>query len=260
MRIYLLAMALLASAAQAEIVSREVSYRGGDADMQGYLVWDDSVKGKRPGVLVVHEWWGLNDYSRSRARQLAEAGYTALAVDMYGDGRSTDHPDEASAFMQAALAKSADLEQRFGAALEVLRKEPTTRPDDIAAIGYCFGGSVVLNMARAGLDLDGVVSFHGGLEPLQEARPGEVEARVLVLNGAADPMVPQEQVAHFKREMEAAGVDYQVVNYPGALHSFTNPAADAAAERTGLPVAYDAEADRDSWRRMLAFFDTIFDD
>lgn len=259
MRIILLLITMLAGTAYAEVVGREVSYQGDGIDMRGYLAWDDAVEGERPGVLVVHEWWGINDYARDRARQLAAEGYVALAVDMYGEGRSSDHPDEAGAFMQEALARSEGLEGRFSAALQLLREDPLTRADDIAAIGYCFGGSVVLNMARAGMDLDGVVSFHGGLEPLTPARKGKVQAEVLVFNGADDPMVPAEQVAAFHREMENAQVDYEFVDYPGALHSFTNPDADRKAEETGLPLAYDAHADRDSWTRMLAFFDQLFD-
>lgn len=261
MRIGLLILtALLAGNAIGEVVGREVSYRGDGLEMQGYLSWDDSITAPRPGVLVVHEWWGLNGYTRDRARQLAAAGYVALAVDMYGGGRNSEHPDEAGAFMKEALARSEGLQQRFGAALELLRADPHTRQDDIAAIGYCFGGSVVLNMARAGLDLDGVISFHGGLEPLEPARQGAVEAEVLVLNGAADPMVPAEQIASFKQEMTAAGVNYTFIDYPGVLHGFTNPAADALAEQTGLPLGYDAHADHDSWQRMLDFFNRIFED
>lgn len=259
MRIILLLLTLLAATAYAEVVGREVSYQGDGIDMKGYLAWDDAIEGERPGILVVHEWWGINDYARDRARQLAAEGYVALAVDMYGEGRSSDHPDRAGAFMKEALARSEGLKGRFSAALQLLREDPLTRADDIAAIGYCFGGSVVLNMARAGMDLDGVVSFHGGLDPLIPARKGKVMAEVLVFNGADDPMVPAEQIANFKQEMEAAQVDYEFVDYPGALHSFTNPAADAMGEKTGLPLGYDAHADHDSWVRMLTFFDKLFD-
>lgn len=259
MRYWMSALLLLSTIVQAEVTGREVNYSGGGLDMQGYLAWDDAVEGKRPGILVVHEWWGHNEYARERARQLAELGYTALAVDMYGEGRSTRHPEEAQGFMEEALAKAEGLQERFTAALAVLENDPRTEADNIAAIGYCFGGGVVLNMARAGVDLDGVVSFHGGLEPIQPAQPDEVKAEILVFNGAADPMVTEEQIAAFKNEMDAAGAEYEFVNYPGVKHSFTNPAADELAQTTDLPIAYDPEADRDSWQRMQAFFKRIFD-
>lgn len=246
------------SPAWGEVVGRTVEYGTESTDMQGFLAYDDQISGPRPGVLVVHEWWGLNDYARERARQLAELGYTALAVDMYGDGKQARHPDEASEFANAVNSHWQEARARFDAALELLKSQDTTDPSHIAAIGYCFGGGVVLNMARAGVDLDGVVSFHGTLSTEHPAQPGQVKARVLVLHGAEDPFVTDEQVARFKSEMENAGVDYRFIAYAGAKHSFTNPDADRYGKRFDLPLAYSAEADRKSWQEMRSFFDRIF--
>lgn len=248
----------LAVPAHAAIVSRTVEYHANGTRLVGYLAYDDSVKGRRPGVLVVHEWWGLNDYVKSRARQLAELGYVAFAIDMYGDGKQADHPDQAGAFAKEVGEKWNDAKARFRAGLELLKRQPITDPTRVAAIGYCFGGGIVLNMAREGFDLKGVVSFHGTLASPVKARPGIVKAQVLVLTGEADPFVPQEDVSNFKKEMENAGVDYRVIEYPGAKHAFTNPDADRFGQQFNLPLAYDAEADKASWDEMKGFFDKIF--
>jgi len=244
--------------ALAAIHTQEVDYRDNGQVLKGYLAYDDAVVGKRPGVLVVHEWWGHNAYARKRARTLAKLGYTALAVDMYGDGKQAAHPEDAGKFSSEINQNGPLAEKRFRAALELLRQQPSVAAGDIAAIGYCFGGGVVLNMARAGLNLDGVVSFHGSLATSSPATPGAVKARVLVLHGASDPFIPAEQIERFKQEMQEAGVDYRFVSYPGAMHSFTNPDADAFGEKFKLPLKYDAEADRQSWEEMRAFFKKIF--
>lgn len=257
-RMCVLIALMCVSPAWGEIVDQTVEYSTETTEMKGLLAWDDEISGSRPGVLVVHEWWGLNEYARDRARQLAELGYTALAVDMYGGAKQASHPDEASEFASAVNSNWDEARARFEAALDVLRNHETTDASRIAAIGYCFGGGVVLNMARAGYDLDGVVSFHGTLSTEHPAQPGEVNAEVLVLHGAEDPFVPEEQVARFKREMEEAGVDYRFIAYAGARHSFTNPDADRYGERFDLPLAYSAEADRKSWLEMQSFFDQIF--
>lgn len=259
---HVLALMLVAASlpASAEIVAREVGYEANGTQLVGYIAYDDAIEGERPGVLVVHEWWGLNEYARDRARQLAGLGYTALAVDMYGDGRQAQHPDEAAAFAQQVAERWDEAKARFTAALELLRGHETADEDRVAAIGYCFGGAVVLTMARAGFDLDGVVSFHGSLASEIEARPGEVEAKVLVLHGADDPFVPRDEVESFKEEMEAAGVDYRLIEYPGVVHSFTNPDATRYGEMFDLPLAYDEHADQASWAEMQAFFDRIFAD
>jgi dienelactone hydrolase len=246
--------------AAAALKSEEIVYRVGDNEFTGYLVYDDAIKGKRPGVLVVHEWWGLNAYARQRADMLARLGYTAFALDMYGTGKVADHPDDAKSFMQAVTSNMPQAEQRFDMAKSILEKQPTVDPRHIAAIGYCFGGGIVLHMARAGDDLDGVVSFHGSLGTEVPAQKGQVKARVLVFTGGADPFAPPELVAGFEKEMQAAGVDYQLVSYPGVKHSFTNPDADKLGERFGMPLAYDKHADEDSWQRMQAFLTEIFKD
>lgn len=256
----LILTAVAAAPLQAAVVTEEVEYEVHGTRLLGYLAYDDAIAGERPGVLVVHEWWGLNDYARQRARQLAELGYTAFAIDMYGDGRHADHPDQAGALMAQVSERWDEARARFRAGLDVLQAQRTTDADRIAAIGYCFGGGVVLNMARSGLDIDGVVSFHGSLSSDIEARPGQVKTRVLVLHGADDPFIPLDDVNAFKEEMAAAEVDYRFIAYPGAVHGFTNPDADGLGERFGLPLAYDAAADQASWKEMRAFFDRIFAD
>jgi dienelactone hydrolase len=255
--LYILVMFFSAQAV-AEIKTVEVSYREGDTVLKGMLAYDDAIEGTRPGVLVVHEWWGQNDYARKRAKMLAELGYTALAVDMYGNGKTADHPKDAGAFASAVGGNLPLAKARFDAALEVLRKDPTVDKDRIAAIGYCFGGGIVLNMARMGEDLDGVVSFHGSLGTNTPAKKGVIKAKVLVFNGADDPFTKPEQITAFKQEMDNAGVDYKFVNYPGAKHSFTNPGADQYGKEFGLPLAYNEHADKDSWLQMQAFFKEIF--
>ena len=249
---------LVSFSLQAEIVGKDISYRQGDTVMKGYIAYDDSIKEQRPGILVVHEWWGHNDYARKRADMLAKLGYTALAVDMYGDGKQAEHPKDAGKFASAVGGNMPLAKARFEAALDTLKAHETVEDDELAAIGYCFGGGIVLNMARQGVDLKGVVSFHGSLATQNPAKKGDITARVRVFNGAADPMVKDEHIAAFKKEMEAAGVDYKLVNYPGAKHAFTNPQADAYAEKFQLPLAYQEKADKDSWQQMQDFFSSIF--
>lgn len=217
------------------------------------VLYRASTSTPAPAVIVVHEWWGLNDYARDRARQLADAGYTAIAVDMYGHGKVTDHPTDAQAFMQAALAEPEKMNARFNAAREVLAAEPNVDTGRIYAIGYCFGGAVVLTQARMGADLAGVASFHGSLGTSTPAVPGAIKARVLVATGGADPMVPNDQVGQFVTEMTTAGVDLTLLSFPGVLHSFTNPEADEVARKHGLPVGYDEHADQVSWKALMEF-------
>lgn len=247
----------VATSAWAGVSGREVEYRLGDTVFKGFLANNSDVKGKRPAVLVVHEWWGHNAYARKRARMLAEQGYTALAVDMFGDGKTARHPDEAGKFAGQLMKNKAVAEARFNAALAFLKQEPSVDPTRIAAIGYCFGGGIVLHMARQGADLKGVVSFHGTLATDTPAKPGAVKARVLVFNGEADKMVPPDQVAAFKNEMSRAGASYRYVGYPGVMHSFTNPAANRYAKKFKLPMAYDKNADQDSWAQAVAFLKDI---
>ena len=249
---------LFVSAAQAAVQGREVSYRAGGVTLKGYLAYDDAVKGRRPAVLVVHEWWGHNDYARKRADMLAELGYTALAVDMYGDGKQANHPDEAGKFA-TELSKNMPLaERRFEAGMKLLRRQKTVDPKELAAIGYCFGGGVVLNMARTGKNLKGVASFHGSLDALTPSQPGKIRARIISFTGEDDPMIPAAQVAVFRQEMDKAGVSYIAVTYPGARHAFTNPDADKYGQEFKLPLAYNAAADKASWEEGLAFLADAF--
>ena len=256
------AVLLVLSAAVPAVAStwgREIDYRASDGTvLKGYLAGGDAAGGLHPGVLVVHEWWGHNAYARKRADMLAALGYTALAVDMYGGGRQAAHPEDAGKFAGEVRKNLPVMKERFLAALELLRTQPGVDREKIAAIGYCFGGSVVLEMARAGVDLRGVASFHGSLGGGSTAQPGQVKARVLVLNGADDKFIPAEQIEAFRKEMETAGVNYKFVNYPGALHSFTNPDADEYAKKFNMPIGYNAAADKESWAELQRFFAEIF--
>lgn len=246
------------SLAHAAVQTREIPYQSADGStLIGYYAWDDAIEGPRPAVVVVHEWWGLNDYAKRRARDLAALGYSALAIDMYGQGRNTEHPEDAKAFAQAASADAAVARGRFLAGLELLKQQPQSDAGKLAAIGYCFGGRVVLDMARQGVALAGVVSFHGALRTTTPATPGSVKARVLVAHGAADSFISAEDIATFKQEMQQAGVDYRFHSYPDAKHSFTNPDAGSHATH-GLDVAYNRDADQHSWADMQAFFRELF--
>jgi dienelactone hydrolase len=242
------------------LVEQEIIYSEGETSMKGYLIYDGDIEDERPGVLVVHEWWGHNDYARERARMLAELGYTALAVDMYGDGIQADHPDDAGKFAMEMYKNIETAQARFMAAYDLLKKHETTDQNKIAAIGYCFGGGVVLHMARIGTDLKAVASFHGSLQPVEPAEEDKVDAFVLVCNGADDPMVTEEEITTFKKEMDDANVQYEFINYEGAMHSFTNPAADSLGQKFELPVKYNEKADKDSWEKMKDVFNKAFAD
>jgi dienelactone hydrolase len=242
------------------VVGQEVDYRAGGAVMKGYLAYDRNIKGRRPGVLVVPEWWGLGRYERKRARMLARLGYVALAVDMYGYGTQAKDPDEASR-LSSKVTKDFDLEKvRFMAALDFLKKQPALDSSRLAAIGYCFGGGVVLNMATNGVPLRGAASFHGSLGAVKAAEPGVIKARILVFQGAADKFVGPDTVQAFRRKMEKAGADFRIILYPGATHSFTNPEADEYAKKFHLPIAYDAKADRESWQELGKFLRRVFEE
>ena len=240
---------------RSNIKTREIEYRQGDTVLQGFVAWDDALPGKRPGVLVVHEWWGHNEHARNQARRLAEAGYLGFALDMYGKGRVTTHPQEAQAFAAEATKDPAVVAARFNSALEQLKQDPHVDPTRIAAIGYCFGGAVALDMARAGADLAAVATLHGALATKTPAQPGKVKAKILVLTGGADPFVPPEQVASFEQEMKTAGAQFRVVTYPGAKHGFTNP---NAAQYGMSQLAYDPDADRKSWAELVTFLNEVF--
>jgi dienelactone hydrolase len=235
----------------------EITYSADGTTLKGYISRPVQAGGKRPAVLVVHEWWGNNDYTRKRADQLAAIGYVALAVDMYGEGKTADNPKDASALMGEANKNLDVSEKRFAAARALLARQPDVDAGRIAAIGYCFGGGMVLQMARRGVDLAGAVSFHGGLATQTPAKAGSVKAKLLVLNGAADPLVKAEQVAAFKKEMQDAGVSFTFIDYPGAVHAFTNPAATENGKKFNMPLAYDADADKKSWDEMQKFLQTV---
>ena len=242
----------------ANIRTESMTCTAGDTTCKGYLAYDGAAGEPRPGVLVVHEWWGLDDYIRGRARMLAALGYTALAVDMYGDGRTAADPEGAGALMNSVLGDMDAGTARLEAAFDVLSRHPSVDAGRMAAIGYCFGGAMVLHGARIGMDLKGVVSFHGALGSFHKPAKGEVKAKVLVCHGAADAMVSEEDVAGFKQEMADAGADCRFVAYEGALHGFSNPEATANGEKYGLPLKYDEAADKRSWDDMQALFSEIF--
>jgi dienelactone hydrolase len=245
-----------ATTAMAKVQSKEIEYRQGDTVLQGFLAWDDAAKGKRPGVLVVHEWWGHNAHARAQATRLAKAGYVGFALDMFGKGKVATHPKDAMAFVQEATKDPEVAAARFDAALDVLKQQPQVDPEKIGAFGYCFGGGVALEMARAGRDLDAVVTFHGSLRPgAGPAEPGKVKPAILVQTGGSDPMVTREQVQQLEDELKGAGVDVKVITYPKAKHAFTNPDADKAGME-GL--AYDAQADRQSWDAAMKFVKRVF--
>jgi len=263
MRTCLLGLLMLFSGLSfAAIKTQEIPYESADGTkLIGYFAYDDAIEGPRPGVMVVHEWWGLNDYAKRRARDLAGLGYAALAIDMYGGGKNTEHPKDALAFMQAATADAAASKARFLAGLDLIKAQPQTDAKQIAAIGYCFGGKVVLDMARQSVPLLGVVSFHGALVPAVPATKGSIKARILVEHGEADSMVTPEQVAAFKEEMDDADADYDFVSLPGAKHGFTNPDADRLShgEHGGPDIGYQKEADENSWADMKSFLKGVFD-
>jgi dienelactone hydrolase len=241
--------------AQAELKTQEVEYKQGTTVLSGFFAWDDAVKGKRPGVLVVHEWWGLNEHAREQARRLAKAGYVGFAIDMYGKGKVATHPDDAKKFMSEAMASPAVAKARFDAGLALLKKRPEVNPKQIGAAGYCFGGAVALEMARAGEPLAFVATFHGALATKTPAKKGAVKPRLLIMTGSDDPMVDKTQVDALKSEMTAAGAKYEVIEYPGAKHAFTNPDAG----KYGMPgIEYNAKADQDSFAALLKLMSELF--
>lgn len=225
--------------------------------LDGYIVYDENIEGKRPAVLVVHEWWGLNDYPKMRARELAKLGYIAMAVDLYGNGKRADNPDAAGRLSGPFYQDPQMAKPLFDAALIKLRSYSQADTAKIAAIGYCFGGSQVLNLAKMGEDLKGVVSFHGNLA-VMPAKKDLLKAQILVCHGAADPFVPQTEVNLFKMEMDSIGAKYTFKTYEGATHAFTNPNATAVGQQFNIPIKYDAAADSASWKDMKDFFNTIF--
>ena len=250
----LLAMTLITSTARAEIVTRTIEYKAGEATLEGLLVQETGGPARKPGVVVVHDWMGVGPYTRGRAEQLAKLGYVAFVADVYGKGVRPTSPKEAGAQAGKFKQDRPLLRARMLAALAELRKQPNVIPGKVAAIGYCFGGTAALELARAGAELAGVVSFHGGLDSPTPADARAIKAKVLVLHGADDPYVPPAEVAAFEEEMRGGGVDWTLVKYSGAVHAFTIP---GAGNDNAKGAAYNATADRRSWRAMRDFFDEV---
>ena len=246
MKAILTLLLLSAAFVRGAIRSESVSYKDGDAALEGYVVWDDAVKGTRPGVLVVHDWTGLQDYAKQRAHQLAALGYVAFAADIYGKGVRPTDPKECAVAAGRYRKDLPLLRRRVLAGLEQLKARPETDGKRLGAIGYCFGGTCVLELARSGADVRGVVSFHGGLGTSQPAAPGTIKARILVCHGGADEHVNKE-VPAFREEMTAAQAKMEFLTYDGALHGFTKPGP-----------AYQEKADKESWAAMQKFFREVF--
>ena len=234
-----------------------VTYSAGGTNFKGYVVYDSNKTGKRPAVLVVHEWWGLNNYPRSRAKQLAELGYIAMAVDMFGNGKTAADPKQAMASVAPFYKLPLITKSRLDAAINKLKEYQQTDTSKMAAIGYCFGGFVVLNAAKLGADLKGVVSFHGDLSGAP-VNKDLLKAKILVCHGEADKFVTPENVAAFKKSMDSVNADYSFENYPNAAHAFTNPSATAIGKKFNIPIEYNAAADSASWNDMKSFFAKIF--
>lgn len=251
----LLAQVILPTPAGAAIQTKTVEYRDGETALKGYLVWDDSSEEKRPGVVVVHEWWGLNEYARKRAEMLASLGYAAFAVDMYGKDQVTEHAEEAGGWMKQITANMEAWQRRALLGLNLLRDEAIVDPERLGAIGYCFGGATVMQMAYAGANLKGVVSFHGSLPLPTPEQAKQIKPSVLIAHGSADSFIPQERVLAFQKALDEAGVKWEMTIFGGSQHGFTNPGAD----KYGLKgVSYNADADRRSWELMTSFFSDLF--
>lgn len=233
-----------------------ITYSGDGITMDGYVVYDANKEGLRPAVLVVPEWWGLNDYPKMRARKLAELGYIAMAIDVYGNGKTVDNPDDAGKMATPFYQNPKMAKARFDAALNKLKTYSQADTNNIAAVGYCFGGGMVLNMARLGENLKGVVSFHGGLVGAP-ADKDLLKAKILVCHGADDQFVKPEEVAKFKKQMDSIGANYTFKQYPNAGHSFTNPRSTEVGEKFKIPVRYNAAADSASWNDMKDFFGRV---
>jgi dienelactone hydrolase len=240
---------------QAKVQSKAVPYMYGETAFEGFLAWDDSIEGKRPGILVVHEWWGLNDYARSRAEQLAALGYVALAVDMYGKGKVTTHPEQAGEWAKLTTGNVDEWLGRAQAGLKVLQADPHVDPTRLAAIGYCFGGATVMQLVYGGAPVKGVVSFHGSLPLPSQAHPIHNSAKVLIAHGASDPFLTADHLEQFKAALDNAEIDWQIIQYGGAQHSFSNPSANQYGMKG---VQYQMQADQRSWMHMQQFFNELF--
>ncbi len=235
-----------------------IQYNAGDTALEGYLAYDADAEGRAPGVVVFGEWWGRTEYLERRARELAELGYVALAADVYGGGKIAADADEAGQLMNGLLGDMNAVTARVQAAIDTLKAQPQTDTSRMGAMGYCLGGALSLHAARLGLDLRGVVSFHGSLGKTHEAKAGDIKAKVLVCHGADDKFISDEELAGFKQEMADLNVDMTFESYPGALHGFTNPEADEKGKKYGLALAYDAAVDKQSWEAMRSHWAHVF--
>jgi dienelactone hydrolase len=248
-------------ALHAKIITKPVAYAHAGVKLEGYLTYDDakvSADKKAPGVLVVPEWWGLTDYAKGRAEQLAKLGYVAFAADMYGAGVTTTDPKKAGELAGQFYGKPL-MAERAQAGLDQLLATGLVDAARVAAIGYCFGGSTVQALAYTGAPLAGIVSFHGGLIPVPAGAAARTKAKILMCHGAVDPSISKEELDAFMKSMNDGKFDYQFISYAGAMHAFTNPGADKLAAATGLPIAYNAAADQRSWAHMRAFFRELFE-
>ncbi len=241
-----------------KLKEENVSYQLDDSSTRNnFVVYDESIEGKRPGVLVIHEWWGLNDYAKMRARELAKLGYIAMAVDMYGDGKMGPNPDEAGKLAGPFYAKPDLAKPILEAAINKLESYQQTDADRLGAIGYCFGGAQVINAAKMGYEFKGVVSFHGNLTVMPPNKD-LLKSEILVCHGADDSFVPMTELEQFKKQMDSVGAKYEVKVYPGATHAFTNPQATELGEKFKIPIKYNAAADTASWNDMKVFFNRVF--
>ncbi|HTD67301.1 MAG TPA: dienelactone hydrolase family protein, partial [Candidatus Limnocylindria bacterium] len=252
--LFLLIGLLCALSLRAAVQFQKVEYKDGDTVCEGLLVYDDMFQGKRSGMLIAHQWKGLTDYEKMRGEMLAMRGHVVLCADIYGKGVRADNPKDAAALAGKYKSDRPLLRSRINAALNTLRANERVNAKQIAAIGYCFGGTTVLELARSGADVSGVVSFHGGLNTPTPADAKKVKAKVLALHGADDPFVPAEEVQAFEKEMRDAKVDWQLVAYGGAVHSFTDK---NAGNDNSKGSAYNAQADVRSWREMKMFLDEV---
>lgn len=255
--LYISLMALSLVSCAGNVTKSQQNYEYNTTQMRGHLSVPTNIKEKRPGILVVHEWWGNNEYSKMRADMLAELGYVALAVDMYGNGTTVETPSEAGALAGGLMKTPAEAKARFEKALQTLKSNPNVDPDKIAAVGYCFGGGVILAMLENGVKLDGAISLHGTLNHIKSF-PKNMKTKLLILNGAADPMVPAKDIVSFKKIVEKNKVDMKFVNYPDALHAFSNKKATEVGAKFNIPVAYNEAADKASWVEMQTFLKDLF--
>ena len=250
----LLGLFVFTIAAEAKIQSKNVTYKHGDTDCVGYLAYDDSIEGPRPGVVVFHEFWGLDAYAKRRVDQLAQLGYIAFAADMYGKGKLADHPKDAGAMAGEVRKNVDDWRKRGLEAIDVMKAQPQCDKTKIAAIGYCFGGSTVQQLAFAGTDLKAVASFHGSLVQPTPDEVKSIKAAILICNGADDTFITADSIKKFRETLDQNGAKYEFINYPGAVHSFTVPEADETGKKFGFAIRYNKEADEKSWAEMLALF------